>query len=53
MRIQIATPQSPEETISEDDGFGSEILPEEEFDSELERAEEEVTVDPEDRSDTW
>ena len=36
-----------EETISEDDGFASDILPEEEFDSELERAEEEVTVDPE------
>lgn len=36
----------PEEGALEDDGFGSEILPEEEFDAELERAEEETTVDP-------
>ncbi len=41
------TTTESEETISEDDGFASDILPEEEFDSELERAEEEVTVDPE------
>lgn len=45
------TEEKPENTtetdIQEDDGFGSEILPEEEFDSELERAEEENTVDPE------
>ena len=48
---EVDTEEKPENTtetvIQEDDGFGSEILPEEEFDSELERAEEENTVDPE------
>ena len=48
---EVDTEGKPENTtetdIQEDDGFGSEILPEEEFDSELERAEEENTVDPE------
>ena len=45
---EVDTEEKPENTtetvIQEDDGFGSEILPEEEFDSELERAEEENTV---------
>ena len=49
--VSADTEEKPENTtetdIQEDDGFGSEILPEEEFDSELERAEEENTVDPE------
>lgn len=48
---EVDTEEKPENTtetdIQEDDGFGSEILPEEEFDTELERAEEENTVDPE------
>ena len=49
--VSADTEEKPENTtetdIQEDDGFGSEILPEEEFDSELERAEEENTVDSE------
>ena len=49
--VSADTEEKPENTtetdIQEDDVFGSEILPEEEFDSELERAEEENTVDPE------
>ena len=49
--VSADTEEKPENTtetdIQEDDGFGSEILPEEEFDTELERAEEENTVDPE------
>lgn len=51
VETEVDTEEKPENTtetdIQEDDGFGSEILPEEEFDSELERAEEENTVDPE------
>ena len=51
IETEVDTEEKPENTtetvIQEDDGFGSEILPEEEFDSELERAEEENTVDPE------
>lgn len=51
VETEVDTEEKPENTtetdIQEDDVFGSEILPEEEFDSELERAEEENTVDPE------
>ena len=51
VETEVDSEEKPENTtetdIQEDDVFGSEILPEEEFDSELERAEEENTVDPE------
>lgn len=43
---EVSQPEDSESS-SESDDFQSEILPEEEFDADLERAEEETTVDPE------